>query len=426
MSMPGVNLSGLGLQSSGLGFPSSLVIASQVIIIGGKPAFLAYYPTKGAGNLIASVSASTATAITTVNDGQGNAVLPGIVNYYNTGSGYIAEQLYQGVTNYLTAATEAGPWTIVAQINGTSSGSGIQIASNNATGNYLVVQAETSLNPSPSKGLIGIETANAGDDAFGIRVLSDVHERFFIDSNGKLNWGTGAAVTDTTLYRAGVNELETNGTFIALAYEGLNGANSYQVTTAVDGHPVVSREEEFTNVGAAPAAPTTGVKIFAEGGNLEYVSGNDGQTYDTGTVTRYTAGQAVSSTAPAAVVWGSGNNPLIAAGTYHVYGKMICTMGATSAAGEFTFTSTGAVSAMRVSFHAIENVSILVSNEITAIGSSMATGTIPNGTAGQFFFDGIIEFSAAGNLGLEVAEGTTGDAWTLNSQSWMAVEPVVA
>jgi hypothetical protein len=177
---------------------------------------------------------------------------------------------------------------------------------------------------------------------------------------------------------------------------------------------------------SAPTKVSGYAQPFANSGILGFVSGNDGQTYDTGTVTRYTAGQAVSSTAPAAVVWGSGNNPLIAAGTYHVYGKMICTMGATSAAGEFTFTSTGAVSAMRVSFHAIENVSILVSNEITAIGSSMATGTIPNGTAGQFFFDGIIEFSAAGNLGLEVAEGTTGDAWTLNSQSWMAVEPVVA
>jgi hypothetical protein len=176
-----------------------------------------------------------------------------------------------------------------------------------------------------------------------------------------------------------------------------------------------------------PAALAGFAAIFADSNdNLGFVGGADGQHYDTGKVTRYTAGQTVSSTTPAAVVWGSGSNPLVAAGVYHVYGHMLCTMGATTAAAVFTFTTTGTVGSMRCLYYAIENVSILASNFITALASTMSTGSIPNGTAGQFFFDGIIVVTAPGNLGLEVQEGTSGDTWTLNSQSWMVVEPLVA
>jgi hypothetical protein len=161
-------------------------------------------------------------------------------------------------------------------------------------------------------------------------------------------------------------------------------------------------------------------------GDLGVVSGGDGQAYDTQTVTRITAGQTVSSTVPAAVTWGKGANPLVQAGIeYHVHGEMVCTMGGVTAAAVFQFTGP-AVTAMRVKYFAIENVSILASNQITAIASAMNSGAIPNGTAGQFFFDGIIEFSAGGSLGLEVAQGTAGDNWTLNSQCEMWVRPVVA
>jgi hypothetical protein len=175
-----------------------------------------------------------------------------------------------------------------------------------------------------------------------------------------------------------------------------------------------------------PAAVSGFAAVFANANDdLGFVGGLDGQDYDTGRVVRYTAGQTVSSTTPAPVNWGSGSNPLIAAGTYKVTGHFLCTMGATTAAALFQLTTTGTVSAMRCMYYAIENVSILASNSNTSM-ASMSSGSIPNGTAGQFFFEAIITFSAAGNLGLEVAEGTTGDSWTLNSQSQMTVEPVVA
>jgi hypothetical protein len=175
-----------------------------------------------------------------------------------------------------------------------------------------------------------------------------------------------------------------------------------------------------------PASLAGWAALFANANDeLGFVSGSSGQAMDTGTVTRVTAGQAVTSTTPAPVTWGSGSNPLVAAGVeYHVHGEMVATMGAVTSAAVFQLTGP-AVTAMRVKFYAIENVSILASNQVTTL-AAMNSGAIPNGTAAQFFFDGIIEFAAAGSLGLEVAQGTAGDNWTLNSQSEMWVRPLAA
>lgn len=69
-----------------------------------------YSGTPAAGNLIYS---DTATALT---DTFGNAVPGGIVNYFNTGSGYFAVQTFQGNVNFLNSVTEAGPWNIYASL----------------------------------------------------------------------------------------------------------------------------------------------------------------------------------------------------------------------------------------------------------------------------------------------------------------------
>lgn len=40
---------------------------------------------------------------------------------------------------------------------------------------------------------------------------TDANNRFTINGNGKFSWGSGASPTDTTLFRSGVNSLETDG-----------------------------------------------------------------------------------------------------------------------------------------------------------------------------------------------------------------------
>ena len=63
--------------------------------------------------------------------------------------------------------------------------------------------------------LRGIEFANAGDEAFSVRVNNDAHARVRIDAGGRLTWSSGAATGDTNLYRLSANTLYTDDVFQA-------------------------------------------------------------------------------------------------------------------------------------------------------------------------------------------------------------------
>jgi hypothetical protein len=103
-----------------------------VIVFGtGFSGVFVYDPSPAAGDLIASMAAAQAT------DPYSNVYLPGVVGYFDTGSGLQAVQLgtSQGIGFY-TAPTEAGPWTQVAAING--GGPDISISSNR----FIVAEQE--------------------------------------------------------------------------------------------------------------------------------------------------------------------------------------------------------------------------------------------------------------------------------------------
>lgn len=77
-----------------------------------------YSPSPGAGNLVSSVGVpSTVTA-----DQFGNALQPGITNYFNTGSFWVALSIFDGALTWYEAASEAGPWTLESSIGFTFSG----------------------------------------------------------------------------------------------------------------------------------------------------------------------------------------------------------------------------------------------------------------------------------------------------------------
>jgi hypothetical protein len=63
--------------------------------------------------------------------------------------------------------------------------------------------------------------ADLGGDAWG--------PRFYFDTNGRMNWGTGAVATDTILYRNGAGFLATGGTFQAAAQVVVNTGGANQV-----------------------------------------------------------------------------------------------------------------------------------------------------------------------------------------------------
>ena len=58
--------------------------------------------------------------------------------------------------------------------------------------------------------------ASATSTLFGGGVDADAYRRFKINAGGKLSWGSGAAATDTTLYRSTVDRLTTDGSFYVL------------------------------------------------------------------------------------------------------------------------------------------------------------------------------------------------------------------
>jgi hypothetical protein len=101
------SIAGWTINKNGSAEFNNVVIRGGVVISGTE---LYYSGTPAAGNLIASVATANDT------DTPGNAYLKGIVSYFNTGSGYVAEQLFGGETAYWTAPTEAGPWTLQATI----------------------------------------------------------------------------------------------------------------------------------------------------------------------------------------------------------------------------------------------------------------------------------------------------------------------
>src|SRR5262249_46826686 len=54
----------------------------------------------------------------------------------------------------------------------------------------------------------------AGVAALGVYVGADPQYRFTLGNDGKMQWGPGNVVVDTSLYRSGANRLRTDGDFV--------------------------------------------------------------------------------------------------------------------------------------------------------------------------------------------------------------------
>lgn len=67
--------------------------------------------------------------------------------------------------------------------------------------------------------------AAAGSAALGTRVTGDTVDRLEVDADGTHKWSTGGGAADTNLYRAGVDTLQTDDTFVSAALQ-VSGAAS--------------------------------------------------------------------------------------------------------------------------------------------------------------------------------------------------------
>jgi hypothetical protein len=209
---------------------SPVVVARRVIIVGPSGGLFVYSPTAAAGNLIDSIAAMPGT------DQYGNAYQQDIASY---ATGVIFGQLSGGqlvfgslsastriVTNpsvflhdALTDATApglflTGPQTVTAQTAGISlygeSKDVSQLAqaviglANPAgiTSAFAEIHGDTR-----AAAALEIVPVTAAHQILGTQVSGDADDRFQIDGNGGLNWGSGAAVTDTSLHRLSANSM---------------------------------------------------------------------------------------------------------------------------------------------------------------------------------------------------------------------------
>lgn len=103
-----------------------------------------------------------------------------------------------------------------------------------ASGSWVeIFNASNALTPAS----LNITGSASGSDSVTVKVTGDSQQRFIINGNGVVEWGSGSAAVDTNLYRSGVDTLSTDDTFIAPvlnATAAASGTSSLIVKTAGD------------------------------------------------------------------------------------------------------------------------------------------------------------------------------------------------
>lgn len=207
-----------------MGWGSSIFPLLIVTSSGGFTGFFLYAPTVGTGNLFASISPHGGT------DPFGNAYLPGIVTYTNSGGTFYAFQITGINIQVSSAASAAGPYTLPLGQLQFVPGLGWELTGLASNGVALTINGGIS---QPTLQLI---TDAATTEAINIQVIGDAHNRFQARGDGLLNWGPGSASADSSMSRGGANLLNASTCDLAVhtAGRGLRvaeGANAKQGLT---------------------------------------------------------------------------------------------------------------------------------------------------------------------------------------------------
>lgn len=157
---------------------------------------------------------------------------------------------------------------ITAQTRGVTNNIGLRIAApSGATNNYAIHLSDaggsaaggitfatdvqlyrSSTNVLQTGALVRSLRTAASDRGFAASVSGDTQDRFSTLSDGKMEWGSGAATRDTNLYRSAADVLKTDDKFDANTYAvaGVNGASG--TFTTVDGKTVTVTSGIITSI----------------------------------------------------------------------------------------------------------------------------------------------------------------------------------
>jgi hypothetical protein len=213
---------------------------------------------KGAASGVASLDSSGLVLATELNLAQSTDFPNSISSTNNPGtSARIArlDHTHSGM-DLVSGQTAAGAKVFSTSVQSAALGVGIapssarsQISSN-AQEIVLLVQQNIA---SPTNPIFLVTSTGANDIAFGTAVGGDADDRFNFQVGGKLSWGTGAAVSDTSLLRSNVNELTTG-----LLVVSTPTSTGHATTKAyVDGSATYTGTKTFSNASSSALAAVT-------------------------------------------------------------------------------------------------------------------------------------------------------------------------
>lgn len=259
------------------GFTDSGIFSRIIVVISksGQGIF-GYSPSPGANNLVFSISSVGGT------DPYLNVYLPGYVSYINIAGTFYAVQINAGLINWYSGGpTEVGAiWTQTSQISGLGSPDLLFQSNRNIVigSNPLLITAAasagdvckiTNTQNAPTAPNLEVVSNAAGDNAFGLRIVTDTNSRLKGDSSGVLHWGPGNVTQDTNLYRNGVGILQTDGTLVAIvlrAIAALSGNQALDIHVTGDTNPRYQiTGSGFTQWGPGNAAVDTNLYRSAAG-----------------------------------------------------------------------------------------------------------------------------------------------------------------
>jgi hypothetical protein len=112
-------------------------------------------------------------------------------------------------------------------------------------------------------------------------------------------------------------------------------------------------------------------------------------------------------------------------GTYHVKGMINIAQGAVTSGQRIAFSGSCAVSSMRISGRYADTTALVDGNpiEITALAGTPQAQNMTANDIYDFWFEGIINVSAAGSFGPTIQNLTAGDTCTIGANSHMVISP---
>jgi hypothetical protein len=175
----------------------------------------------------------------------------------------------------------------------------------------------------------------------------------------------------------------------------------------------------------APAQATDWAGLYGANSNLKFISGNDGNAYNTGQMTVNLTSNFSNATGSTNPVNVTGMDVALGVGTYKLRGYLLVAAVATAATTKFNFTFSGAATTGSMVVWQPHSSAFAASTVSTTI--TTASGFVATATTDEYYmeFTMIAVVTTAGTLQLQNALGTAADSTYVLAGSFIEIEPIV-